>query len=339
MNRFEKLKSELPSKFGIVIDGWSEGTTHYFGVFAAYSKNGESVQRFLTIAPPFDETSFTAQVQAAFIVDVVELLDRQKSDILFLVADNTNTNPRTAEILNVPFIGCASHRFNLAVQKYLVDYDLVISNINQLMHSLCSLKRAGKLRQLTHLEPIVMNVTRWSSKFTMIKRFFELEENIKEMRDPARNRLMPSGFDVEALKRLQKDMKKLDKVTVKLQNSSITLLEVRDLFDETIKRFPSMGFYLAPNANIVKNSKFENAICKLLTNSTSDLNLIEATLLAPFLNNNLVPAVQTAISESDNDDDIIEAAKKRRKVESRYRDLAYIPPTSNVCERLFSAAR
>ena len=93
-----------------------------------------------------------------------------------------------------------------------------------------------------------------------------------------------------------------------------------------------MGFYLEPNASIVKNPKFENAICKLLTNSTSDLNLIEAQILAPFLNNNLVHEVQTVISESDEDNDIIEAAEKRRKVESRYRDLAYIPPTSNVCD-------
>jgi len=33
----EKLKEELPAKFGLVIDGWTEGNTHYFGVFAAYA--------------------------------------------------------------------------------------------------------------------------------------------------------------------------------------------------------------------------------------------------------------------------------------------------------------
>ena len=32
----EKLKQELPKKFGIVIDGWSEGTTHYYSVYANY---------------------------------------------------------------------------------------------------------------------------------------------------------------------------------------------------------------------------------------------------------------------------------------------------------------
>ena len=118
----EKLKQELPKKFGIVIDGWSEGTTHYYGVYANYEKEGKHYVRFLVIAPPLDETGFTAQNQADFIVDLVESLDREKGDILFLVADNTNTNPATASILKVPFIGCASHKFNLAVQRYLERY-------------------------------------------------------------------------------------------------------------------------------------------------------------------------------------------------------------------------
>ena len=123
----KKLKEELPAKFGLVIDGWTEGNTHYFGVFAAYSKDGKNYTRFLTIAPPFDETRFTAQTQADFLVDVVENINRSKEDILFLVADNTNTNPATADLLDVPFIGCASHRFNLAVQKYLEQHQTVIT--------------------------------------------------------------------------------------------------------------------------------------------------------------------------------------------------------------------
>jgi hypothetical protein len=77
------------------------------------------IHDFLRLHPPFDETRFTAQTQADFLVDAVENINRMKEDILFLVADNTNTNPATADLLDVPFIGCASHKFNLAVQKYL----------------------------------------------------------------------------------------------------------------------------------------------------------------------------------------------------------------------------
>ena len=66
------------------------------------------------------------------------------------------------------------------------------------------------------------------------------------MRDPALNRLIPSGLDVEALKRLHKDMKKFDKVTVKLQKSSITLLEVRDFLTRQSKGFLLWGFTSHP---------------------------------------------------------------------------------------------
>jgi hypothetical protein len=167
----EKLREELPVKFGLIIDGWTEGNTHYFGVFAAYSKNGKNYERFLTIAPPFDETRFTAQNQADFLVDVMENIGRNKDDILYLVADNTNTNPATADLLDVSFIGCASHRFNLAVQRFLIQHQTLFGDIHQIMILLSSLKRAGKLRRLTPLEPVPMNMTRWSSKYAMLERY------------------------------------------------------------------------------------------------------------------------------------------------------------------------
>jgi hypothetical protein len=97
----------------------------------------------------------------------LENINRTKEDILFLVADNTNTNPATADLLDVFFIGCASHRFNLALQKYLERHQNVITKIHEIMCLLSNLKRAGKLRQFTDLEPVIMNATRWSSKHAM----------------------------------------------------------------------------------------------------------------------------------------------------------------------------
>jgi hypothetical protein len=128
-----KLKNEMPARFGIVIDGWTEGTTHYYGLFAAYSKGNCNYQRFLTISPPFDETTYGAESQAAFIVDTVEALERSKEGVIFLVGDNTSTNPRTASLLGIPFIGCASLRLNLAVQNYLENYEEILGSINEIM--------------------------------------------------------------------------------------------------------------------------------------------------------------------------------------------------------------
>ena len=72
----------------------------------------------LAFAPPFDEVSYTAENQADFITDVMELFGKRRDDLLFVVADNTNVNPGTARLLGCAFIGCASHRFNLAVKEY-----------------------------------------------------------------------------------------------------------------------------------------------------------------------------------------------------------------------------
>ena len=332
----DKLREELPTKFGLIIDGWTEGNTHYFGVFAAYSKNGRNYERFLTIAPPFDETTFTAQTQADFLVDVMENIGRNKDDILYLVADNTNTNPATADVLGCNFIGCASHRFNLAVQRYLNEHQSLFGNIHQIMILLSSLKRAGKLRRLTPLEPVLMNVTRWSSKYAMLERYFRLEGFLKELDDLAVNILMPSGRELNQLKMVQKQLVDFNLITLKLQDPSITLLDVRLIFDEVILSYPEMEHYLAKDARIVKNPIFESAICKVLSKKPNLLSTDEGAAVSSFViqRDEIVEVPHQTIIQRD---------LKRQRVDSeeveKYCDLTCVPPTSNVCERLFSAAR
>jgi hypothetical protein len=332
----EKLKEELPAKFGLVIDGWTEGNTHYYGVYAAYAKDGKNYTRFLTMAPPFDETRFTAQIQADFLVDVTENINRTKEDILFLVADNTNTNPATADILRCPFIGCASHRFNLAVQKYLEQHQNVITNIHRIMALLSNLKKAGKLRQFTELEPVTMNATRWSSKYAMIERYFRLEEYIKLMNDVELDILLPSGRELAELKAIQNQLGDFNLITLKLQDPSISLLDVRLIFDEVISCYPSMEFHLAKDARIVKHPSFESAICKVLSQQQNLFSDEERRAASPFV-------LQREDIVEVGSQTILERALKRRRAHNdegeKYSDLTFIPPTSNVCERLFSAAR
>ena len=96
----ENLKKELPDTFGLIVDGWTQGTTQYYGVFAAYRKDSNKITRFLTISPAFDEINFTAQNQADFFAElIVEIYGRSISDILFLVADSTNVNPANCQYL------------------------------------------------------------------------------------------------------------------------------------------------------------------------------------------------------------------------------------------------
>ena len=56
-------------------------------------------------------------------------------------------NERLAEILGVPFIGCASHKFNLAVRHFLTKYEPTIAELQGLSPLANSTKKADKFRQ------------------------------------------------------------------------------------------------------------------------------------------------------------------------------------------------
>jgi hypothetical protein len=167
----EKIAKSLPEKFGIIIDGWSEGSTHYIALFAEYSIDNVKKNPLLAIAPPFDESSYDAPNHKAFIGDVLDLFCKPWSSLSYLVADNCPTNTCLADLLGIPLIGCASHRFNLACQHYLKQYESSLVLIHGLMTKLRNLKKAGQLRKKTTLQPVPRNDTRWSSTHNMLKRY------------------------------------------------------------------------------------------------------------------------------------------------------------------------
>jgi hypothetical protein len=174
--------------------------------------------------------------------------------------------------------------FNLAVQQYLERYNSVITNIQQIMVLLSTLKKAGRrLIQLIDLEPVTMNRTRWSSKHDMLERFFRLEEYIKEMDDYDLNVPLPSGRELAELKIVREHLCDFNLITKKLQDPSISLLDVRVIFDEVISSYPSMNCYLAKDADIVINPFFESAICKLLLNQHSLLSCEERSAVLPLV--------------------------------------------------------
>ena len=91
----------------------------------------------------------SAENQAAFITDVLELFGRRRDDVWFLVADNTSVNPATARLLGCSFIGCASHRFNLAVKEYMLTYEEKLDDIQSLMKKLLNLHQKCARRSKT----------------------------------------------------------------------------------------------------------------------------------------------------------------------------------------------
>ena len=113
------------------------------------------------------------------------------------------------------------------------------------------------------------------------------------------------------------------------------MLDVRLIFDEVIKTHPSMAHHLAKDASIVKHPKFESAICKILSKK-QDLCYVEKQFVSPFL-------LRTEEKVDTENQSMLERALKRKSMDSdggeKYCDLTFFPPTSNVCERLFSVSR
>jgi hypothetical protein len=91
----------------------------------------------LGFSPLLDETEYTAQRHAELIEYVLRVFQKSTANLICIVGDNCNVNKALADILGVPLIGCAAHRFNLAVQEYLTKYDALLNKVAACMRDLC----------------------------------------------------------------------------------------------------------------------------------------------------------------------------------------------------------
>lgn len=136
-----------------------------------------------------------------------------------------------------------------------------------------------------------------------------------------------------------KGLEEFEKITKQLQNSHTTLSDVRAIFDAVIEEYPSLDFYLKPDAQIVHSPSFESGIVKILDDEVDQLTQRERNSLGCFSFHG--SDVDNIVATDDNLSLVQKALKnKRRKVShGEYSSLNFVPPTSNVVERLFSNAR
>lgn len=334
----------LPDKFAIVIDGWTNCETHYLAVFGTYpcheheennGKNYSSV--LLAVSPLLDETTLTASAHEETISYILSVYDKSWENVVAIIGDNVSTNKALASLVGRFLIGCASHRFNLAVCDIIESNSDTVQAIRSIMVKLRTLKYAAHLRNHIDLKPILSNTTRWSSTFQMLKRYIELIPAIREMDIAEINDLLPSNAKHSSITQLLETLSVMDSVCKQLQSESTTIADVRALFDAIITKFPETEERLSCNANIIYNSEFENALVKLQEHRTYDLTNAERSAVHELLNTH-----STANHESENIS-FAERAVKRRRQETTgqgigYMNTCFITPTSNMVERLFSKA-
>ena len=121
----EAICKLLPLKFVIMFDGWSDGTQHYIAAAASFTRivNGkeEAQQTMLSMAPLLSGGihGMRAKDHLDHLSKVLRIYGRDCCDILCLVGDNCSVNQSMARTLNIPLLGCASHKFNLAVRRWI----------------------------------------------------------------------------------------------------------------------------------------------------------------------------------------------------------------------------
>ena len=128
----EKIREELPDKSTLVIDGWTTADTHYIGLFVCFPRKEEAGYKrvLLAFSPLLDETRMDADEHFNFIDYHLGLFDKTTDNIVSLTGDNCSNNKALANKLSCYFVGCASHRFNLAINDYIIQHETTIDMAN-----------------------------------------------------------------------------------------------------------------------------------------------------------------------------------------------------------------
>jgi hypothetical protein len=170
----------------------------------------------------------------------------------------------------------------------------------------------------------------------MVKRYFVLEEFLESI-DTVQH-LLPSRGQCQRLKQLLPHMEAFESITKKLQSDNIDLYDARALFDGLFERYPEMK-HLSPDNRLIRNPTFETAIIKILNHREDDLNNLEAESVECF-KKSADMSVECEVNNTElNLADTILAKRRKVCITSKYVPLAFVLPTSNIVERLFSTSK
>jgi hypothetical protein len=339
------IAQNLPEKFGILFDGWSDSNVHYLAVYAVVPFSDIFGQYpLLMFSPLLDEENLSSESYNAAFDWIMDKYKKKHENISFFIGDNCSINVKAARDRGIPLIGCASHRLNLAVKKFLIKFSPILEKLNCLMKKLKTIKGKAFLKQNGFKMSKTINQTRWSSVFQMLERYtdFLKFENGKLILLLSENKdflpLLLSPQENDEIKELFKNLKKLDSVCLFLQKPSATFAHVRLLFDKVIEEFPSLSSHLSTNASIVKYPNLENGLVKIQNQEEHLLTLMEKEALS-FLKTSKTCNEPAPIDKPFDFAEGIVQQKKLRVCETSYVDTTYIVPTSNLVERLFSSSK
>ncbi|RHZ16355.1 hypothetical protein DYB37_008503 [Aphanomyces astaci] len=324
----EDIMKELPDKFGVVLDGWTHMSEQFIALFAVYVNAGDRKEVLLSMTPLIKDTS---------LADVQGVDDLQPGPETDEVVSHTAQKHKMVTDMKVSLLGCASHRLNLAVQDLMKgEFAELLAKVQKVMLSCKALNNAAELKKVTSLKPRLLQATRWSSAFEMLRRFQKLLPSLERM--PKRAKLkMPSKAMLKRMERSLPLLTKWHSVTKYLQRHDCSAANVRVIFDKHLSEWPSMESRLASEASIVHSKEFEHVVVALqqrVALTAADKVVLDKFKApptpAPIRERTVETFAEDAVTDGDIDDGMASAYDPILK---------QLPPTSKGVERYFSAAK
>lgn len=294
---------------------------------------------------------------------------KEKDCIVAVIADNASVMRKLAELLGAPMIGCCSHKLNLAVEKVVKDepdIEDMLESMNEVMKVASSCNTRAMLARTIDLHPVLLQRTRWSGKYRLLKRYNELIEAL--MNVALRDRKLKQALDnVTADEDLillwGKRFYNFEHITQKLQKKKLPFHEGRkaldigvalnelNLFEDLQEPFGET--HLGRACRLVTSGNFESGLNKLQRyqagkEPSGRLTELEKEALRKLLEpGQEAPAAEGGQSEDDPRceaaalyDSPVRGATPRADDEfDRYMPAMFILGSTATVERLWSKAR
>ncbi|GMF12928.1 unnamed protein product [Phytophthora lilii] len=206
--------ADLPRRFGIMLDGWTHASEHYVAWLACYEKDGKLVTPLLSMPPLLNEPNddLSARAHLDFLASMLARdYGVQLEQCRFVVGDNCSVNRLLATLMQVPLVGCASHRLNRAVQEDMTQHE---EDLGAFENQLAPCDQAGHSLEL-HI--------------TMVKRYLQLLEFL-DVEDDDIMDVMPAPAVTKRMRSLFKELKYVESVSKALQGGDVDLLDVQQWF-------------------------------------------------------------------------------------------------------------
>lgn len=128
------------------------------------------------------------------------------------------------------FVGCQSHRYNLATKDFFSEHELFIEFINNIMVILSNLILVTKLRLLKYFKAKIYPKTTPGSTSAMPEQFLNIKDFILQLEIPKVDALYPDNAQIRDLKILVFKLHNFESETLVPEQDDVTLAGTWALF-------------------------------------------------------------------------------------------------------------